>query len=87
ERLAHRGHGIVGANLGANKDSEDRLADYTTGLRRLWGMASYFTVNISSPNTPGLRALQTREALEELLARVMATADSLPQGVAAPIFL
>lgn len=86
-RLAHRGKGIVGANLGANKDSADRLADYSAGLRRLWGMASYFTINISSPNTPGLRALQTREALEELLGRVMATADSLPQGVAAPIFL
>lgn len=86
-RLERRGRGTVGANLGANKDSEDRLADYSAGLRRLWGMASYFTINISSPNTPGLRALQTREALEELLSRVMATADSLPQGVAAPIFL
>lgn len=86
-RLAHRGGGVVGANLGANKDSEDRLADYTAGLRRLWGMAAYFTINVSSPNTPGLRALQTRDALEELLGRVMATADSLPQGVAVPIFL
>lgn len=84
---AHHGHGIVGANLGANKDSEDRLADYTAGLRRLWGMASYFTINISSPNTPGLRALQTRAALDELLGRLMATADSLPQGVAVPMFL
>lgn len=86
-RLARRGPGVVGANLGANKDSEDRLADYTAGLRRLWGMASYFTINISSPNTPGLRALQTREALDELLGRLVATADSLPQGVAAPMFL
>ena len=86
-RLARRGHGVVGANLGANKDSEDRLTDYTIGLRRLWGMASYFTINISSPNTPGLRALQTRAALEDLLGRLMATADSLPQGVAAPMFL
>ncbi|MBW8815029.1 MAG: quinone-dependent dihydroorotate dehydrogenase [Caulobacterales bacterium] len=86
-RLAHRGRGVVGANLGANKDSEDRVADYTAGLRRLWGMASYFTINISSPNTPGLRALQTRAALEELLGRLVATADSLPQGVAAPMFL
>lgn len=86
-RLAHRGRGVVGANLGANKDSEDRLADYTTGLRRLWGMASYFTINISSPNTPGLRALQTKASLDELLGRIMDTADSLPQGVAVPMFL
>ncbi|ODT89125.1 quinone-dependent dihydroorotate dehydrogenase [Phenylobacterium sp. SCN 70-31] len=86
-RLTRRGRGVVGANLGANKDSEDRLADYTTGLRRLWGLASYFTINISSPNTPGLRALQTKAALEELLGRVVATADSLPQGQAVPMFL
>jgi len=86
-RLARRGHRVVGANLGANKDSEDRLTDYTIGLRRLWGMASYFTINISSPNTPGLRALQTRAALEDLLGRLVATADSLPQGVAVPMFL
>jgi dihydroorotate dehydrogenase len=86
-RLAKRGSGVVGANLGANKDSVDRLADYTSGLRRLWGMASYFTINISSPNTPGLRALQTRAALDELLGRLMNTAQSLPSGVAAPMFL
>lgn len=87
ERLSRRGRGVVGANLGANKDAVDRLADYTAGLRRLWGMASYFTINISSPNTPGLRALQTKAALEDLLGRLMATADSLPQGVAVPMFL
>ncbi len=87
-RLARRGrHGVVGANLGANKDSEDRIADYSVGLRRLWGMASYFTINVSSPNTPGLRALQTRDALDDLLGRLIAGAESLPPGVAAPIFL
>lgn len=86
-RLTRRGRGIVGANLGANKDSEDRLADYSAGLRRLWGMASYFTINISSPNTPGLRALQTRTALGELLGRLVNTAESLPSGVSAPMFL
>ncbi|TAJ69076.1 MAG: quinone-dependent dihydroorotate dehydrogenase [Phenylobacterium sp.] len=86
-RLARRGRGVVGANIGANKDSEDRLADYTACLRRLWGLASYVTINISSPNTPGLRALQTKAALDDLLGRLMATADSLPQGVAAPMFL
>jgi hypothetical protein len=61
---------VVGANIGANKDAADRIADYVTGLTRLWGLSDYFTVNISSPNTPGLRALQTKAALEELLGRV-----------------
>lgn len=86
-RLARRGRGVVGANIGANKDSEDRLADYTNALRRVWGLASYVTINISSPNTPGLRALQTRAALDELLGRVVDTAMSLPAGVAPPMFL
>ena len=86
-RLARRGRGVVGANIGANKDSEDRLNDYSNALRRLWGMASYITINISSPNTPGLRALQTKDALEDLLGRIVATADSLPAGVSAPMFL
>jgi len=62
--------GIVGANIGANKDSEDRVADYAIGLERLWGLADYFTLNISSPNTPGLRALQGRDALEDMLGRL-----------------
>ena len=48
-----RGPGVVGANIGANKDSADRIGDYVTGLKRLWGLAAYFTINISSPNTPG----------------------------------
>ncbi|MCU0882117.1 MAG: dihydroorotate dehydrogenase (quinone), partial [Hyphomonadaceae bacterium] len=59
--------GVVGANIGANKDSADRIGDYVTGLRRVWLHCSYVTVNISSPNTPGLRGLQTRAALEDLL--------------------
>jgi len=68
---APRRAGIVGANLGANKDSEDRIADYVTGLKALAPWADYVTVNISSPNTPGLRALQGRGELEELLGRLM----------------
>ena len=56
--------GVVGANLGANKESADRTGDYCVGLTRLWGLADYFTINISSPNTPGLRALQTKSALD-----------------------
>ena len=62
--------GVVGANIGANKDSEDRIGDYVAGLRRLWSLADYFTVNVSSPNTPGLRDLQSGPALDELLGRL-----------------
>lgn len=79
--------GPVGANIGANKDSEDRIGDYVTGLKRLWGLADWFTLNISSPNTPGLRALQTRAALEELLGRAAETRDALPANKAVPMFL
>lgn len=71
-RLQRRiGGGIVGVNIGANKDSKDRAADYVAGLEAFNGVASYFTVNISSPNTPGLRDLQAPAALDELLGRVM----------------
>jgi dihydroorotate dehydrogenase len=86
-RLGRRGPGVVGANFGANKDSEDRIGDYVTGLERLWGLASYFTINISSPNTPGLRALQTRAALEELLGRLTERAAALPAEGRVPMFL
>jgi dihydroorotate dehydrogenase len=86
-RLARRGPGIVGANIGANKDAADRIGDYVTGLQRLWGLASYLTINISSPNTPGLRALQTKTALEELLGRLGEAADALPQAARVPMFL
>jgi dihydroorotate dehydrogenase len=80
--------GVVGANIGANKDSADRLGDYVLGLTRLWGRADYLTVNISSPNTPGLRALQTRDALQELLTRLAEARASLrAQGRDHPVFL
>ncbi|WP_296816000.1 quinone-dependent dihydroorotate dehydrogenase [Brevundimonas sp.] len=78
--------GVLGVNLGANKDSEDRTGDYVVGLKRLWGLADYFAVNISSPNTPGLRALQSAEALDDLLGRV-AEARSALTGPPAPVFL
>jgi dihydroorotate dehydrogenase len=87
ERLAAGRPGIVGANVGANKNAEDRIADYVAGLTRLWGMADYFTLNVSSPNTPGLRALQTRAALDELLGRVGEACAGLPPAGRAPIFL
>lgn len=67
---ARHGTGIVGVNIGANKDTDDKAADYVAGLERFYALAAYFTVNISSPNTPGLRDLQTRGALADLLARV-----------------
>jgi dihydroorotate dehydrogenase len=86
-RLGRRGPGVVGANIGANKDSEDRIGDYLAGLTRLWGLASYFTINVSSPNTPGLRALQTKAALEELLGRLAEARDELPSASRVPIFL
>jgi dihydroorotate dehydrogenase len=86
-RLSRRGPGVIGANIGANKESEDRIGDYVTGLKRLWGLASYFTINISSPNTPGLRALQTRAALEELLGRLGEARDALPAAGRVPMFL
>ena len=80
--------GVVGVNIGANKDSADRIADYAVGVRRFAGVASYLTVNISSPNTPGLRNIQAREALAELLAQVIAARDaSVPGGKGVPIFL
>jgi dihydroorotate dehydrogenase len=84
-RLRKRPMGVVGANIGANKNSEDRIGDYVAGLTRLWGLADYFTVNVSSPNTPGLRALQTGEALQELVGRVAEARGRLAGG--APIFL
>ena len=65
-----RGAGIVGVNIGANKDSADRVGDYALGVARFAELASYLTINISSPNTPGLRSLQNREALADLLTRV-----------------
>ena len=75
--------GIVGANIGANKDSQDRIADYAQMTRIMAPLASYLTVNISSPNTPGLRALQDEGALAELLDAVIEARGSL----ATPVFL
>ncbi len=77
--------GVVGANLGANKDSEDRIEDFVAGVRRLEGLVDFYTVNISSPNTPGLRALQDKAALVDLLSRVIAARDALKEK--APVFL
>ncbi|MGE0595075.1 MAG: quinone-dependent dihydroorotate dehydrogenase [Hyphomonadaceae bacterium] len=90
DRLAARAHrrGIVGANVGANKDSADRAADYVKGMGRVWKHCAYVTANISSPNTPGLRGLQERGALEDLLGR-MREARALLEAAhgARPLFL
>lgn len=91
QRLAARSArpGIVGVNIGANKDSADRIGDYELGVRRFAHHASYLTVNISSPNTPGLRDMQARESLAELLSRVVAARDAAAEGQPkkAPVFL
>lgn len=71
-------HGLVGVNIGANKLSTDRVADYVTGLKAFAAVASYVTVNISSPNTPGLRDLQSEAELDELLARLQEAGAALP---------
>jgi len=81
KRRAGRG-GVVGINIGANKDSADKAADYVAGVHTFAELASYLTVNISSPNTPGLRDLQARGALDDLLARVVAAREeTMARGV------
>jgi dihydroorotate dehydrogenase len=91
ERLRKRPRraGIVGVNIGANKDSEDRIADYVAGIRGFASVADYFTVNVSSPNTPGLRDLQAKEALDELLKAVVTARDTAASitGKRIPVFL
>lgn len=81
--------GIVGVNIGANKDSADRVADYVAGIRSFYSVAGYFTVNISSPNTPGLRDLQARESLKALLDAVLVARaeEAVRLGRSLPVFL
>lgn len=78
--------GVLGINVGANKDSENRVADYALGVGKAAPLADYVTINVSSPNTPGLRDLQSRPALDELLAASDA-ARHLPDGTRRPLFL
>jgi dihydroorotate dehydrogenase len=70
--------GIVGVNIGPNKDAADRIADFVLGVKTFAAVASYLTINISSPNTAGLRDLQRRDALDELVARVIEARDASP---------
>jgi dihydroorotate dehydrogenase len=92
KRLAARADadagGIVGINVGANKDSPDRVADYVALIERFASVASYVAVNISSPNTPGLRALQQAAALDDLLARVVDARERVaPNAGPTPVLL
>jgi dihydroorotate dehydrogenase len=73
--------GCVGVNLGANKDSDDRVADYVAGVSRFAHLARYFMVNVSSPNTPGLRNLQAPDEIDRLLSRVIAERDRMAATV------
>jgi dihydroorotate dehydrogenase len=82
ERFSHL-PGIIGINIGANKDSADRIADYVAGVRAIAPISDYLTINISSPNTPGLRQLQDEGALKGLLSAVR---EARPRN-GPPIFL
>lgn len=86
ERLAKRrkGSGIVGVNIGANRDSADRAADYARLVELFAPAAGYLAVNVSSPNTPGLRNLQEAQALDDLLQRVLAARDRAGGGTGRP---
>ncbi|HMK71177.1 MAG TPA: dihydroorotate dehydrogenase (quinone), partial [Xanthobacteraceae bacterium] len=80
-RLARRADagGVVGVNVGANKDAADRVADYVRLIEAFAPVASYVTINVSSPNTPGLRDLQQAAALDDLLARVIDARERVTQ--------
>jgi dihydroorotate dehydrogenase len=80
---------LVGVNIGANKDAVDRIADYVAGIQTFYPVARYFTANISSPNTPGLRDLQARDSLKALLDAVLAVRDeeARKSGRTVPVFL
>lgn len=83
-RARSAARGIIGANVGKNRDSADAAADYAQGVRELCAVADYLVVNISSPNTPGLRALQGKAEIEALLERVLAARQEGAQGRAKP---
>jgi len=79
--------GIVGANIGANKLSSDPTNDYVVGLGKVLGLADYFTINVSSPNTPGLRALQGKAALDDLLLKLKTVRDEFSVKLKPPLLL
>ncbi|WP_375685287.1 quinone-dependent dihydroorotate dehydrogenase [Bartonella sp. TT110JLCBS] len=81
--------GVVGVNIGANKDTVNKIDDYTVGIAHFYDVADYFTVNISSPNTPGLRDLQARDSLHLLLSAISQARNEQENkhGFSIPIFL
>jgi dihydroorotate dehydrogenase len=85
-RLAARARrGVIGINIGANKDSANRKADYRSAFARLASLADYVTVNVSSPNTPGLRGLQDRGELDQLLGLLVE--ERARRGIRVPLLL
>src|SRR5919109_2287653 len=88
-RLAERrsSWGVIGANIGANRDAADPIEDYLTCLRGLYRLVDYVTVNVSSPNTPGLRRLQHGSRLDALLGALIAARRELAEGRTKPILL
>jgi dihydroorotate dehydrogenase len=86
-RLKPQARGIVGANVGKNRDTVDGAADYVAGIEAVAGLAEYLVVNISSPNTPGLRALQDKAPIKDLLTRVLAARDKAVSGTRRPPLL
>lgn len=86
---ARKRQGIVGVNIGANKDSADRINDYSLGIKQFYDVADYFVVNISSPNTPGLRNLQAKDSLKELLSAISEAraAEKAKANSLVPVFL
>jgi dihydroorotate dehydrogenase len=89
QRLSRRRgrQGVVGVNIGANKDSADRIGDYAVCIRELCGLVDFLTINVSSPNTPGLRDLQGEAFLDDLLARCIEARDKADQGRAKTVML
>ncbi|XP_012062410.1 PREDICTED: dihydroorotate dehydrogenase (quinone), mitochondrial [Atta cephalotes] len=77
--------GILGVNLGNNKETKDAIQDYIDGIKKFMDVADYFVINISSPNTPGLRSLQNKKNLEELLTRINVARESV--GSKQPLLL
>ena len=90
-RLARRrlrgAGGIVGANVGRNRDTDDEAGDYAACIRALDGLADYLVVNVSSPNTPGLRGLQQGDRLSDLIARALAARDQAADGRDVPVLV
>ncbi len=88
-RLARRepAWGVIGANIGANRDAKDPIEDYVTGLRGIYALVDYITVNVSSPNTPGLRELQHGGQLQALLDALTGARRELAKSTPKPILL